>query len=104
MAKAEKKAVDPSMYDVVVSPVVTEKSQMGVEYNKVTFNVAVDATKAAIKRSVEALFEVKVTKVNVINVKGKTKVFRGTRGKRKDTRKAIVTLAEGNNIDIGTSI
>lgn len=96
---SKKQAAKAFMFDVVQSPVVTEKSQLGIEFNKVAFNVAVDADKASIKQAVEALFETKVIKVNVINVKGKTKRFRGVKGKRKDMRKAIVTLAEGQSID-----
>ncbi len=105
MAKAEKKAgITPAMYDAIVSPVVTEKSQIGAENNKVTFKVAVWATKQQIKQAVEALFETKVDKVNVINVKGKTKRFRGTLGKRKDEKKAIVTLAEGQSVDVASAV
>jgi large subunit ribosomal protein L23 len=104
MAKAEKKAVvTAGMYDVIVSPVVTEKSQMGVEFNKVTFNIAPWATKPQVKQAVEKLFETKVEKVNVLNSKGKVKRFRGTIGKRNDVKKAIVTLAEGETIDVAAS-
>lgn len=99
--KADKKAaVTPTLYDVLAGPVVTEKSQMGVEQNKITFKVAPWATKKQIKQAVEAIFEVAVTKVNVLTSKGKVKRFRGTIGKRKDEKKAVVTVAEGQNIDI----
>lgn len=105
-AKKEAKAKTAAkvyMYDVIQSPVVTEKSQMGIELNKVTFRVSEDATKKSIKAAVEALFETKVEKVNVINVKGKTKRFRGVKGKRKDVKKAVVTLAKGETIDVASA-
>jgi large subunit ribosomal protein L23 len=105
MAKATKKAnITPAMYDTILSPVITEKSQAGAENNKVTFKVAVWATKQQVKEAVSALFSVKVEKVNIINTQGKTKIFRGTRGKRKDEKKAIVSLAEGQTIDIAATI
>lgn len=91
-------------YDVVKSPVITEKSTQGSEHNQVTFRVAIDATKPAIKAAVEALFNVKVTAVNTLVLKGKTKRFRGVKGRRSDVKKAIVTLAEGQSIDITTGI
>lgn len=103
MAKSDKKEIAPVLYDVLVSPVVTEKSQLGVEQNKVTFNVANWSTKDQVKRAVEAIFGTTVTKVNVINTKGKVKRFRGITGKRKDIKKAIVTLKDGENIDIAAS-
>lgn len=104
MSKADKKAkVTAGMYDVVVSPVITEKSQMGVEFNKVTFAVAAWATKPQVKVAVEALFETKVEKINIINVKGKVKRFRGTIGKRSGVKKAVVTLAEGQTIDVAAT-
>ncbi len=93
-----------SMYDIIRAPVVTEKSTQGSEYNQVTFRVSPNATKPQIKRAVEELFSVKVTKVNTLNMKGKVKMFKGRRGKRADYKKAIVTLAEGNSIDITTGI
>ena len=101
---AKKKAVSPELYDVIENPVVTEKSQIGVEQNKFTFNIAPSATKTKVKKAVEAIFGVSVTKVNVIVVKGKTKVFRGTSGRRKDVKKAIVTLAEGQTIDTASKV
>ncbi len=93
-----------SMYDLIRAPVVTEKSTQGSEYNQVTFRVSPDATKPQIKRAVEGLFSVKVTKVNTLNMNGKVKMFKGRPGKRADYKKAIVTLAEGNSIDITTGI
>ncbi len=105
MAKAKKKVnMTPAMYDAVVSPVITEKSQLGSEQNKVTFKIAPWATKAQVKSAVEGIFGTEVVKVNVINVKGKTKRFKGTLGVRKDEKKAIVTLAAGKTIDIASAV
>jgi len=87
-------------YEVIRAPIVTEKSTMGSEFNQVTFKVALDASKPEIKQAIERLFEVKVEAVNTIRVKGKTKRFRGRLGQRSDYKKAIVTLAEGQSIDI----
>ena len=83
------------------SPIVTEKSMMGSQNGQVTFRVPLEATKPEIKKAVEALFEVKVTAVNTILTKGKVKRFKGVLGKRADVKKAIVTLQEGQTIDIG---
>ena len=87
-------------YDVVVAPVITEKSTILSENNQVVFEVAIDANKTEIKDAVEALFNVSVTAVNTIRVKGKTKRFRGIPGRRKDVKKAVVTLKDGDMIDI----
>ena len=92
------------MYQIVRQPVITEKSSMGSEHNQVTFRVPLDADKREVKAAVEGLFKVKVTAVNTIRVKGKTKRFRGFVGRRSDTKKAIVTLAEGSKIDVTTGI
>ena len=91
-------------YDVIVSPVVTEKSTMASENNQVVFNVARKATKPEIKAAVETLFGVKVTGVNTLLRKGKMKRFRGTIGRQSDVKKAVVTLAEGQSIDIATGL
>ena len=91
-------------YDAILSPVITEKATLLSEQNKVVFRVANDATKDEIAAAVEALFKVNVTKVNTVNVKGKTKRFRGIMGRRSDVKKAIVTLAEGQSIDITTGL
>ena len=91
-------------YDVILSPVITEKATLLSEQNKVVFRVAEDATKDEIAAAIEELFKVKVTKVNTLNVKGKTKRFRGKPGRRSDVKKAIVTLAEGQSIDISTGL
>ena len=102
MAKAAKKQgqVDINHYDVVLAPVITEKSTMLSEHNAVVFKVAREATKPQIKAAVEALFGVDVTGVNTITQKGKTKRWKGRPYQRSDMKKAIVTLAEGQSIDI----
>ena len=91
-------------YDTILSPVITEKATMLSEQNKVVFRVAKDATKPEIAEAIENLLKVNVVKVNTINVKGKTKRFRGRVGQRSDVKKAIVTLAEGQSIDITTGL
>ena len=91
-------------YDTILSPVITEKATMLSEHNKVVFKVAQDATKDEIAAAVEELFKVTVTKVNTMVTKGKTKRFRGIMGRRSDVKKAIVTLAEGQSIDITTGL
>jgi large subunit ribosomal protein L23 len=91
-------------YDVIRSPIITEKATRLSEQNKVVFRVADDASKDEIAAAVEELFKVKVTKVNTLNVKGKTKRFRGVAGRRSDIKKAIVTLADGQSIDITTGL
>ncbi len=91
-------------YDVLRSPVITEKSTMASEYNQVMFNVAKTATKPQIKAAVEKLFEVKVKAVNTLVRKGKVKRFRGRVGKQSDVKKAIVTLEEGHSIDVTTGL
>jgi large subunit ribosomal protein L23 len=92
------------MYDLVRSPVITEKSTMGSEHNQVTFRVPLTSNKREIKAAVEGLFSVKVAAVNTLRVKGKIKRFRGTIGQRSDYKKAIVTLAEGSKIDVTTGV
>jgi large subunit ribosomal protein L23 len=104
MAKATPKPVDVRHYDVVLAPVITEKSTMLSEHNAVVFRVAKDATKPAIKAAVEALFNVSVTKVNTLVQKGKTKRWKGKPYIRSDVKKAVVTLAEGQSIDVTTGI
>ena len=92
------------MYDLVRSPVVTEKSTRGSEHNQVTFKVPLDATKPEIKAAVEGLFSVKVVAVNTVRQLGKIKRFRGRVGKSPDFKKAMVTLAEGQSIDVTTGV
>lgn len=95
---------DVKHYDVIKSPVITEKATLGSEHNQVTFKVAIDASKPAIKAAVEALFDVKVKKVNTLRQEGKVKRFRGVIGKRAEYKKAMVTLAEGESIDVTTGV
>jgi large subunit ribosomal protein L23 len=104
MAKKKGQAVDLNHYDVVLAPHITEKATLLSEHNAVVFKVAQTATKPAIKAAVEALFDVKVTGVNVQVVKGKTKRWKGKPYKRSDEKKAIVTLAAGQSIDVTTGI
>jgi large subunit ribosomal protein L23 len=104
MAKKSQTAVDIRHYDVVLAPHITEKATLLSEHNAVVFKVATDATKPEIKAAVEALFGVTVTGVNTIVTKGKTKRWKGAPYKRSDTKKAIVTLAEGQSIDVTTGI
>ena len=91
-------------YDVIRKPIITEKSTMASENGAVVFEVAIDAAKPEIKAAVEGLFGVKVKAVNTTITKGKTKRFRGQMGKRKDVKKAYVTLEEGNTIDVSTGL
>lgn len=91
-------------YDVILAPVITEKATKLTEANQVVFRVTLDATKPRIAKAVEALFKVKVMAVNTQRIKGKTKMARGQAYKRSDYKKAIVTLAEGQQIDITTGL
>ena len=91
-------------YDIIRSPVVTEKSTLASEHGQIVFDVSVDATKSDIKAAVEGLFSVKVKAVNTLVRKGKVKRFRNTLGVRNDTKKAIVTLVDGQSIDISTGV
>jgi len=97
MAKA---AIDTRHYDVIVAPHITEKSTLLSEHNAVVFKVAADATKPQIKAAVEALLDVKVIGVNTLTQKGKTKRWKGKPYRRSDVKKAVVTLAEGQSIDV----
>lgn len=114
-AKKEKKAdtgvvkkgkvlADQRLYDVIVRPVITEKSTRASEQNKVTFRISPTADKVQVKKAVEALFGVEVVKVNTIAIKGKEKRFRGTPGVRSDIRKAVVTLKDGQSIDLASGL
>ena len=91
-------------YDIIVSPVISEKSTIASEHNQVVFNVRRGATKPAIKQAVEQLFNVKVKAVNTLVRKGKRKVFRGIRGRQNDVKKAVITLEEGHAIDVTTGL
>ncbi|NBS23073.1 MAG: 50S ribosomal protein L23 [Altererythrobacter sp.] len=101
---AKKQEIDARHYDVILAPHITEKSTMASENNAVVFKVSGDATKPQIKEAVEAIYDKKVVTVNTINVKGKTKRWKGKPYKRNDLKKAIVTLAEGEMIDITSGI
>ncbi len=96
--------IKPHNYDMLLFPIITEKSTLVAEENKIIFRVPLTATKPDIKEAVENLFKVDVTKVNTILVKGKTKRFRGTLGRRSDFKKAIVTLKDGQSVDITTGL
>ncbi len=95
---------DPRHYDIIISPVITEKATMASDRNQVVFNVATDATKPQIKEAVEKLFDVKVKKVNTLVRKGKMKVFRGMIGMKSNIKRAVVTLEEGHRIDVTTGL
>lgn len=96
--------VTAKMYDTLTRPVITEKSMLSSENGKITFMVPLWANKDEVKAAVQSIFSVTVTKVNTIRMNGKEKVFRGHRGQRSDYKKAVVTLAEGQNIDVTTGI
>jgi large subunit ribosomal protein L23 len=101
---AETRLTRQQMYDLIRSPVITEKATNASEHNQVTFRVPLAATKREVKAAVEELFSVKVEAVNTIRMMGKTKRFKGRIGHRSDYKKAIVTLAEGARIDVTTGI
>ncbi len=92
------------LYDVIRKPIITEKATMASEANAVVFEVSIDSNKPQIKEAVETLFNVKVKAVNTTITKGKVKRFKGQLGKRKDVKKAYVTLEEGNTIDVATGL
>ncbi len=104
MAKKQKAEIDARHYDVIVAPHITEKATLASEHNAVVFKVANTATKPQIKEAVEAIYDKKVVGVNTIVMKGKTKRWKGKPYKRTDVKKAIVTLAEGEMIDITSGI
>ncbi len=91
-------------YDIIRKPVITEKATILSEQNKVVFEVSKDAAKPEIRAAFEVLFNVKVTGVNTLTTKGKVKFFRGRKGRRSDIKKAVVTLAEGDSIDVTTGL
>ena len=98
------KNIDPRHYDIIVSPVVTEKATMASEHNKVMFKVRRNATKPQIKEAVEKLFDVKVKNVNTLIRGGKWKTFKNKIGQQSDVKRAIVTLEEGHRIDVTTGL
>ncbi|MGB7257778.1 MAG: 50S ribosomal protein L23 [Pseudolabrys sp.] len=95
---------DPRHYDIILSPVITEKATMASEHSKVVFKVAKHATKPQIKEAVEKLFDVKVKSVNTLTRRGKVRLFRGIAGQKSDIKRAIVTLEEGHTIDVTTGL
>lgn len=101
---AGKATIEARHYDVILSPVITEKATFASEMNKVVFKVRKDSTKDQIKAAIERLFDVKVASVNTLVRKGKKKSFRGVRGQQSDVKQAIVTLAEGERIDVTTGL
>jgi len=92
------------MFEVIRRPMITEKATLMSEHNQVVFQVAMDASKPEIREAVEGIFNVKVTGVNTLVQKGKSKIFRGRKGRRDDMKKAVVTLADGESIDVTTGI
>ena len=104
MSRAVKTVSRERMYNIVRRPVITEKATRGSEHNQVTFEVALDASKPEIRQAVENLFDVKVTSVNTLRMKGKKKRFKGRFGRRSDYKKAIVTLGEGQHIDVTAGV
>ena len=107
MIKKAKKAeatLTAETMTLIRRPIITEKAMKGSEHNQVVFEVSLDATKPAIKKAVESVFGVKVNSVNTLRQIGKRKLFRGRKGVRSETKKAIVTLAEGQSIDVTTGV
>lgn len=107
-AKKKDKQAEPvlteTLFEAIRFPVITEKATMNSQYNQYTFRVPVSADKPTIRRAVEAVFKVKVVKVNTLKQLGKTKISKGRKAFRSDTKKAIVTLAEGQMIDVSTGV
>lgn len=101
---SSKSFADARHYDLIVAPIITEKATLASEQNKVLFKVSREATKPQIKAAIERLFDVKVESVNTILRKGKRKTFKGTRGVQSDVKRAVVTLAEGQTIDVTTGL
>jgi large subunit ribosomal protein L23 len=95
---------DPRHYDVILAPVITEKATNASEHSKVVFKVALDATKPQIKEAVEKLFDVKVKSVNTLRRRGKWKAFKGRFGRQSDSKRAVVTLEQGQKIDVTTGL
>ena len=102
--KVDLKITQNKAYQVILNPLVTEKSTQQSEFNKMVFSVPVNATKLEVKSSIEKIFSVKVKSVNTILLKGKVKRFKGVLGRRSNTKKAIVTLAPGNTIDLSAGV
>ena len=102
--KSEQKQMNAALCDIIVRPVITEKSMKSAENNQVTFVVSLDATKPQIKKAIESVFGVEVKSVNTLRQAGKVKSFRGKMGVRSDVKKAIVTLAKGQTIDVTAGV
>ncbi len=102
--KVDLKLTQNKAYQIILNPLVTEKSTQQSEFNKMVFSVPVNATKLEVKSSIEKIFSVKVKSVNTILLKGKVKKFKGVVGRRSNTKKAIVTLAPGNTIDLSAGV
>ena len=102
--KIDLKISQNKAYQIILNPLVTEKSTQQSEFNKMVFSVPVSATKLEVKLSIEKIFSVKVISVNTILLKGKLKRFKGVLGRRSNTKKAIVTLAPGNTIDLSAGV
>ena len=102
--KVDLKVTQNKAYQIILNPLVTEKSTQQSEFNKMVFSVPVNATKLEVKSSIEKIFSVKVKSVNTILLKGKVKRFKGVLGRRSNTKKAIVTLAPGNTIDLSAGV
>ena len=102
--KLDLKISQNKAYQIILNPLVTEKSTQQSEFNKMVFSVPVDANKLEVKSSIEKIFSVKVVSVNTILLKGKVKRFKGVLGRRSNTKKAIVTLAPGNTIDLSAGV
>ena len=102
--KIDSKISQNKAYQIILNPLVTEKSTQQSEFNKMVFSVPVSATKLDVKLSIEKIFSVKVSAVNTILLKGKVKRFKGVLGRRSNTKKAIVTLAPGNTIDLSVGV
>ena len=102
--KSEQKQVNAALCDIIVRPVITEKAMKSAENNQVTFVVSLDATKPQIKKAIESVFGVEVKSVNTLRQAGKVKSFRGKMGVRSDVKKAIVTLAKGQTIDVTAGV
>ena len=99
-----KRVTQERQYELIRTPVITEKATLGGEHGQVTFRVPMNATKPEIKAAVESLFDVKVKAVNTLRQKGKIKVFRGRAGRRNHTKKAIICLEDGHSIDVTTGV
>ena len=102
--KIDSKISQNKAYQIILNPLVTEKSTQQSEFNKMVFSVPINATKLEVKSSIEKIFSVKVSAVNTILLKGKVKRFKGVLGKRNDIKKAVITLEEGNTIDISAGV